>query len=398
MVAAVIVVAVASLAVTVSTASGAGSVRGFDGTTIKTAGFGDASTYKTAEIGTEARFKRANDTNEVKGVKFEYTGWADEKFDPTTALSEARRLVTQEQVFAIVPDLSPFNPGEYLNQQHVPYLGWAFDDTYCSNKATTSLYGVGYNGCLVPKSPPWVPDAYRARYAYVSKLTGKKSPTIAMFSQDNQSGQNSMDILAVAAKGAGFDVVSAKGNIPATVGDYTPYVQALLTSANGSAPDFIDCELTTQCLPILNLLNGSGFKGTFSSPLYTDILVKPLAGTVASVSFNVAPNAGLTQMQKDFDAIKPGANIDTLSAGAYFAADKLIMAAKKVGKSKITPESVQKVLATMTWSIKGLVGPNQYPASTVGSSPSCQMLMKSDGTKWDPVVSFACSSKQYKVK
>ena len=392
------VLAIGAMSLVGGAASGAGSVRGFDGTTIKTAGFGQAATYQTAEIGTQARFKRANDTNEVKGVKFDYTGWADDKFDPATALSEARRLVTQEQVFAIVPDLSPFNPVEYLTQQHVPYLGWAFDDTYCSDTVSTSLYGFGYNGCLVPKNPPRVPDAYAARYAYVSKQSGKKNPTIAMFSQDNQSGQNSMRILAVAAKGAGFNVVSAKGNIPAQVGDYTPYVQALMTSANGGPPDLIDCELTTQCLPIIDLAFASGFKGQFATPLYTDVLVKPLANTVASVSYNVDTNPGMTQMQKDFDAIKPGVKPDTLSSGAYFAADKFIKAVKSLPKNKITPEAVQQVLAKQKWEIKGLAGPNNYPQSTVLSTPSCQMLLKSDGTKWETVVPFACSSKQFKVK
>ena len=89
----------------------------------------------------------------VKGVKFQYTEFADDKEDPAVATSEARRLVEQVGVFAIVPDLSPVNPGPYLNQQHVPYVGFAFDGTYCSPKPTTQLYGFGtgidnvlYNG------------------------------------------------------------------------------------------------------------------------------------------------------------------------------------------------------------------------------------------------------------
>jgi ABC-type branched-subunit amino acid transport system substrate-binding protein len=38
-------------------------------------------------------------------------GFADDRADPTQATSEVRRLVTQEQVFSIVPDLSAVNPG-----------------------------------------------------------------------------------------------------------------------------------------------------------------------------------------------------------------------------------------------------------------------------------------------
>ena len=136
------------------------SSRGFDGTTIKVAGIGGLAQFAGAEIGAEARFKRANDTNELNGIKIQFVEMADDKQDPATGTSEIRRLVTQDQVFAIVPDLSTVNPGPYLNAQHVPYVGYAFDNSYCSPTPTTSLYGFGFNGCVVPANPPAMPDQY----------------------------------------------------------------------------------------------------------------------------------------------------------------------------------------------------------------------------------------------
>jgi hypothetical protein len=231
----VAMVAAIGAAVLTPSASGVRSVRGFDGTTLTTAGMGVASSFGDADIGTQARYKRANDTNEVKGVKFKYTEFADDKQDPATATSEARRLVTQEQVFAIVPDLSAVNPGPFLNQQHVPYIGWAFDNTYCSQKPASNLYGFGYNGCLVPAAPPVMPDSYASFYKYVTeKNPAKKKPSIVLFSNDNQSGQNSTKFAATSAAGAGFDVVYAKGTVPLTTSDYTPYVQAWLTATVAS--------------------------------------------------------------------------------------------------------------------------------------------------------------------
>jgi ABC-type branched-subunit amino acid transport system substrate-binding protein len=131
--------------------------------------------------------------------------------------------------------------------------------------------------------------------------------------------------------------------------------------------------------------------------VYSDLLVKQLEGTISYASYNVEPNEGLSQMQEDFDAIKPGTKPDTLSAAAYFAADKLIAAVKQVGKKNITPEAVQKVLANQKWELEGFAGPNRYPESTVISTPSCQVPMKSDGTTWDVVVPYGCSTKQFKV-
>ena len=157
-----IVVALVAGVLVTGTAGAAPSVRGFDGTTVKVASLGIAAQFPGVPVGAQARIKRFNDTNEIKGIKIAYDGFADDKQDPATALSETRRLVAQDGIFAIVGDTSSDNPGAYLKQQHVPYFGWAFDATYCSKKIDTSLYGFGYNGCLVPENPSVMPDNGRA--------------------------------------------------------------------------------------------------------------------------------------------------------------------------------------------------------------------------------------------
>ena len=173
------VVAVLAAMVAPGVARGAPSVRGFSDGTITVAGIGIAAQFDPgASIGAQARFKRANDNNEVKGIKIDYKEFADDQQDPAKSLTESRRLVTQVGVFAIVPDLSDTNAGAYFNQQHVPYFGWAFDDTYCSPKPTTALYGFGFNGCLVPATPKKMPGiGANQLYDIVSKKTGKKDPT-----------------------------------------------------------------------------------------------------------------------------------------------------------------------------------------------------------------------------
>ena len=391
----VVTMTVAAVAIAPS-ASGVPSVRGFDGKTITVAGLGWASQFEAAAIGAQARFNRANDTDELKGIKIKYTEFADDKGDPATATSEARRLVTQEGVFAIVPDFSPVNPGAYLNQQHMPYIGYAFDNTYCSLKPTTKLYGFGFGGCSVPTDPPYVPDSQAQNYKYVSSKTGKQHPTAVMFSNDNHSGKSSVVTSATAAEGAGFKVVEAKGNVPPTTTDYSPYVSDWLSAAGGKQPDIIECLLATQCLPIWTQLKASGFTGVYWTPLALDLFAKPLQGTIGLGQYNTNPNPGLTQMNQDLDKARNGKPLGIFSEEAYFAADMFIQGLKKLGKN-ITPEGLQKVLSTQTWQIKGLVGPTKYPASTVVSSPACSALTTSDGTKWNVLEPYTCSSKTYKL-
>ena len=376
------------------------SSRGFDGTTIKVAGITNTADFAGAEIGSEARFKRFNDTNEIPGIKIQFVEMANDHADPATALSEVRRLVTSDQVFAIVPDLSAVNPGQYLAAQQVPYLGYAFDNTYCSSTGpSTSIWGFGFDGCLVPAAPPREPDLFGPLFKYVSQKTGKAHPTMVIFSNDNQSGKN-VRFQASAAEGAGFDVLYAKGAVPIVTSDYTPYVQTWMTVDGGKAPDVISCELATQCIPIWSAVKAAGFKGVYYQSLGpVGALVKAFAGTTTFAAYNTSPNAGLTQMQADLQAFKAGTTpVGYSNVPAYFAADMFIQALKKVG-TDVTPAAVQKALSTITWGVPDLVGPVQYPASTVVATPVCNELISDllDGSGFSTVEPFACSSTTYPI-
>jgi ABC-type branched-subunit amino acid transport system substrate-binding protein len=401
-VAVAIVATVATVLVAPVAARGAPSVRGFSNGTITVAGMGYAANFDPdGTIGATARFKRFNDTNEMKGIKISYKEFADDNQDPAKSLNEARRLVQQVGVFAIVPNLSDTNPGAFLKQQHVPYFGWAFDDTYCSAKPSTQVWGFGFNGCLVPAHPKNMPGTGADQlYKYVSQKTGKQHPTVALYSTDTEAGRDSTGFQASAYAGAGFKVVYSKGTIPATsVTDYTPYVQALMTSDSGKPPDAMVCLLATQCVNTYSLIKADNYQGTFWSALFDPRLVSLFGGATSLASFQPTqqPSPANQQMQKDVDAIKSGAQLTSGTVAGYLSADFFIQALKKAGSSP-TPEKVQAAASKMTFQIKGLIGPTKYPASTVIPTPSCGALMSSDGTQFAVVSPFACSTKTYPVQ
>jgi branched-chain amino acid transport system substrate-binding protein len=393
----------AAVVVSAGSANGVGAVRGFDGSTITVAGIGIKAQFPGAPVGAKARIKRFNDTNEIPGIKINYADFADDNQDPATSLTEARRLVTQVGAFAIVGDESVTNPGQYLAQQHVPYFGWAFDKTYCSPAPSTKLWGFGFYGCVTPEHPSFVNGYGSDLYAYTTKLTGKKHPTIAGISNDNATGARTVKIYQRVYQVRGFKSVYAKGAVPPDASDYTPYVQELLKSNGGSAPDVISCLMGVQCLNLYQLLQASGFKGTYWSPLYSDILVKPLAGSVVGPNEHSISesNPGLDQLKKDINAVSPGYAVDTGALGSYASTDMFIQVLKKLakkGKSNITPENVQKVASTITWELPGVAGPTKYPDSTVMGTPYCTTLLKSNGTKWETVVPYKCYPAKTPVK
>ena len=404
----VVAALVAGVAVGTTSAGAARSVRGFDGTTIKVAGYGIKSQLPTAESGAQARVKRFNDTNEIKGVKIDYVEFADDKQDPATALTEARRLVTQQQVFAIVGDISQFNPKDYFTQQHVPYFGWGFDATYCSHNASTTLWGFSFTGCLLNADPSVIANANQNQYDMVSKQTGKKNPTVFLVGNDSTSSKISIKNQTLSNTKVGFKVVGTDNTMPLPpVPDYTPYAQKAMTADNGNPPDVISCLLSTDCINLWNLVKAQGYKGAYISNVYSGAITKIMAGSYANIFF-VAPDQNTPaqqQMAKDINAVAPGKG-DALSSAqvaGYGSTDMFIAALKTVakkGKSNITPENVQKAAANQTWEIKGLTGPVSYPKSTVVPAPYCTALVKAadDGSTWSQAFPYTCNAKQYPKK
>jgi ABC-type branched-subunit amino acid transport system substrate-binding protein len=379
-----------------------GSVRGFDGTTITVAGIGIKGQLPGVEFGVQGRVKRFNDTNEIPGIKIKYTEYVDDKLDPATALSEIRRLVTDTKVFALVGDSSPFNPLEYLTAQKVPFFGSGYDFTYCANDTTTPVWGFGTAGCLVPKAPKLIGNSGANNFAYVKQKSGKDNPTVAIFSSESQSGKDAAKFQAVALAGAGFKVVFKEGIVPPPpVTDYTPYVQQLLTSNAGSAPDAMLCLLQIDCIAMYTQLRATGYKGVYVHNLYSDFLVVPFEGSATNAQFaNLAdPNPVVDQMKNDVTAVKADQKLETGSVTGYMATDMFIQALKlaiKQGKSGITPENIQKVASSMTWELKGFAGPTRFPANFL-SSASCGTILESDGKSWVTKVPFTCSTKTYPV-
>lgn len=379
------------------------AVRGFDGTTVTVAGLGPLAFYAGADVGAQARFKRANDTDEIPGVRIEFAEFADDKQDPATASSEVKRLVTQVKAFAIVPDFSGLNPGPYLTAQKVPYVGFALDNTICSDEPTTELWGFGFNGCLVPKKPKVMPDFFSGLRAYVTEQTGEERPTVAVAANDTDAGKTATAAYSSAADGAGFEVVYHKANVPTVTSDFSPYVQEWTRADGGDPPDTFLCFLgAAQCISAWPALKAAGFDGTFYTAFgVVEPLAKPLAGTVTQTNYNVDPNPGLDQLARDLEAFEPGTKpVSYSNVPGYFAADKFVKALKEVGAENITPDAVQQALATQKWEIEGLVGPFNYPESTVAPTPNCTALIKvnDDGSGFTTIDPYRCSKKRHQVR
>ncbi len=370
-----------------------GNVRGVTDTTINVAGLSQASQFMANDLKTGATAAFSGVT--IAGRHINYVESADDNGDPATNLSQAQRLVQQDQVFAVVPTLTPVmdQAATFFAQQHVPFFGWGIDHGFCNNP-----YAFGFTGCIVP--PPNIPTTGTTWGALIATYFknhgspgGAAGKTAAVIAEDNDTGRTGAIVIGSQAKKAGFKLVFQKNDLPATPpGDYSPYVNELMTSNGGKQPDVIFVTVSTNnTLNLPGKLTQAGFKGILTNAvLYDPRAVGLMKANSVFTQFDVPEDTSNAAMQQIVTKLK-AAGATTITQpmlSSYFSADSFVQVLKKVGKN-LTPEAVAKAMANFTYQIPGVVGPTKYPASKTQGSP-CGTLVYSDGTAWSVQVPYAC--------
>jgi hypothetical protein len=223
---------------------------------------------------------------------------------------------------------------------------------------------------------------------------GAKGKTAAVISENNDSGKIGVQVIAATAEAVGMKVVYQEASVtppPATVGDYSPYVQAIMTSNGGQPPDvaFV-VTAAANAVGLGRALGQAGYKGIITNAVgYAPQLTTLANGWSAFTQF-ATPESTDPNMQKVVQTLNAGGitQIGQPALAGYFAADMFVAILKKVGKN-LTPESFQKVASRFTYGIDGVIGPTYYPAGYTEGTP-CGQLATSDGTKWSVTAPFAC--------
>ena len=378
-------------------------VRGITDTEILVGGLGPANPFKDfgGETGALARFELENSNGGVNGREFTYVGWGDDVNSADTNLAEARRLVEQEGVAALVPVLSPnyLSAAEYAEQQHVPAFGWGISRGFCETK-----YAFGFSGCLTPPPPvkvasnTWgslIDEFYKAE----GDAEGANGKTAAVISEDNDSGRSGKVVIVATAEAVGMEIVYDESSLPppdpAPVSDFSPYVSELMEANNGEPPDVIFLVISQDNLVggFQVALNDAGFEGIATnavlySPQATGLVEGGSVLTQFTTPEGAADNPAVQEFVDAVEAVAPGEAINQPTIAGYLAADMFIEAVKAAGKNP-TPERIQKAAAKMTYEIEGFVGPTKYPKGFKAGTP-CGQLVASDGTEWTIAVPFQC--------
>jgi ABC-type branched-subunit amino acid transport system substrate-binding protein len=388
----------------VPSAASSGSVRGVTDKTIKVVGICPVTSptggYPGCDVGAKARFEAANKAGGINGRKIDYIGTKDDNENGTKNLDLSHEAVEKDQVFAVVPELGQgFLPASsnYFNEQQVPSVGWGFMPGQCAGPDT---YGFGFNGCIVPPGAATVNTSVAA--PFVDKIGKHKA--YALVSDDTTTSTSGLKLVTAAYKAVGADVDYSKSNVPTSDNDdYTPFIQDIMTSNDGKAPDAVVFNGRFQnTVGLTGGLKAAGFTGAMLNYItYVPGLLdkspdaaQALNGSYVMTQF-LAPEFGgkaISQMKSAIKAVDPKAPILLGTALSYWSADVFVQMLQAAGKD-LTPEIFGTTI-NGGWTYKPYgnpigIGPVTYPKDHTEASP-CADMLRISGTKYKPVTPMTC--------
>jgi branched-chain amino acid transport system substrate-binding protein len=183
---------------------GGGSDPGITDDSIKLGGSypfsGPASAYRSIEQGAQAYFGFVNSKGGVDGRKIDFVT-LDDAYEPAKAVQNARRLVQEEQVFALFNTLGTANNAaiwDYTNKQQVPQV-------YVATGA--SLWGADTKAH--PWTTGWQPDYVTESQVYADYLKkAKPNAKVAVLYQNDAFGEDLLNGFKKAVEGTSIKVVA----------------------------------------------------------------------------------------------------------------------------------------------------------------------------------------------
>lgn len=374
------------------------TTRGVTDDTVKIGGIFFNVNFSGADVGAEARVKRANDEGGVNGRMIELVSVTHDNNDAGANLDEARRLVTQEEVFAITPMVTAAASGsvDFLLDENVPFFGWGIDPAFCGNEI-----GFGFTGCVT--DPNLQKGSNALGTVLKENFDGDSDKTVSIIGDDSDSGKGGLRLLTASLEDVGFTVPFAEATIPAppaTTSDFTPFVNDLMTSDDGGEPDVILVQLSNlDAAGLAGALKAAGFEGLIITPLYSPLLLgseqaaSDLDATATLVQiqpYEVEPKPeALQQMLDDVEAVSPGESLGLGLAAGYWAVDMFLSILEATGEDLTVETFLQTANDDFGWEAEGVIGPSSWPTNHDQPVPCAALPLVSSGA-YVPNVDLTC--------
>lgn len=338
--------------------------------------------------GAQAYFDMVNEQGGVYGRKIKLTAKLDDATDATRDASQARALVEQHHVFAVIPIAAPvFAGGKYLGDHNIPTFGWLIDPEWSDGP---TLFG--QNGSFIDFTGP------APFYGYLAKNIGAKKVAIFAYnvsqSRDcatgaeasfrkygfsvafNDSslafGTTSLDADVQRVKDAGVDFVTTCMDVTGNTLLSKTLHRAGLTNVKQFWPTGYDAQALAQ---FPELYEGVYFRSSF-------------------VPFEEASSSpGLTQFLNEMKKRKPNTKISEVVLAGWVNADLFVTGLKAAGKDLTRQKLVDSLNRITDYTANGIYGPVNWTIEHTAINPTdCDAYIQVQHGKFTPIFKqpFVC--------
>jgi branched-chain amino acid transport system substrate-binding protein len=347
---------------------------------------GPASAYASIASGVKARFAAENAKGGVDGRKIEFVA-LDDGYEPQRAVTNARRLVEQEKVFALFNTLgTPNNLAiwDYLNQQKVPQLYVA-----------TGASAFGADVSAHPFTTGWQPDYVSEAKAYAEFLKSEKPKAkVAVLFQNDGFGKDLLGGFEKAIEGSEIEIV-ARESYEVTDPTISSQMRKLASSGGDTFLNITTPKFSAQAIAAiaksdwkpLHILNNVGA----SKKLVLEPVGLKNAKDIVSMTYFKDPedpqwadDAAMQEYKAGMKEFEPKADpLEAFCAYGWTAASTMIEALKAMKEP--TREALMEAVRNMDVEIPMLLpGVKVTTSGTDDGYPiQATQIMKFNGENWE---------------
>jgi branched-chain amino acid transport system substrate-binding protein len=347
---------------------------------------GPASAYATISRASTAYFKMINAKGGVNGRKISYIV-RDDGYDPARAVSNARRLITQDKVFALFNPLgTPPNLAiwDYVNQQKVPQLFVATGASDFGKDVKKHPWTIGWQ-------PDYVTEA-TAFGEYLKKV--KPGAKVAVLYQNDGFGKDFLGGFQKEIEGSDIKIV-AKQSYEVTDPTVSPQVVKLAKSGADTFLDIATPKPTAQAIgtvakigswkPLHMISNVSASKNLVFKPVGLAAAKGIVSNTYVKdpESSQFATDAAMKSYKSQLKKYAPRLNPDEpFNVYGWAVAETMVKTLQQAGKD-LTRDNVMKAARNLDTSV-GLLLPQVKLKTSASDGYPLQsvQVQRFDGQNW----------------
>ena len=338
--------------------------------------------------GAQAYFDMINEQGGVNGRKIKLAAKLDDATDPSRNASQARALVEQHHVFAVLPVAAPvFAGGKYLSAHNIPTFGWNVNPEWSPGPTMFGERGsytdftggntfYGYLGKKIGAKKVAI-FAYNVSQSHDCAVGAEKSFKkygfeIAFIDSSLAFGTTSLDADVQRVKDAGVDFVTTCMDVSGNTLLSKTLKRAGLTSVRQFWPTGYDREALARY--------GDLYEGVYFR-----------SGFVPFEEAHLSP--GLTQFLDEMKKRKPNTNISEVALAGWINADMFVTGLKAAGKDLTRQKLVDSINALTDYTANKIEGAVNWQIAHTASNPTdCDAYLQVQKGKFTPIFKqpFVC--------